>query len=128
MTDYALAFDLVNEQNSDGPRAAGEPARAPFLLPCGRCFLRHAPRRDWGRAFGTLPQGLDTQAIVDRARINREVAALRTGALRKPKCASSKASPATPAVGPTSRNSKRLVQRCRAGEVPLEQQRDKMAR
>jgi hypothetical protein len=21
MTDYALAFDLVNEQNSDGPRA-----------------------------------------------------------------------------------------------------------
>src|SRR4029450_7979148 len=46
MTDYALAFDLVNEQNSDGPRAAGEPARAPFLLPCGRCFLRHAPRRD----------------------------------------------------------------------------------
>ena len=24
---------------------------------------------DWGRAFGTLPHGLDTQAIVDRARI-----------------------------------------------------------
>ena len=24
---------------------------------------------DWGRAFGTLPQGLDTQSIVDRARI-----------------------------------------------------------
>ena len=24
---------------------------------------------DWGRAFGTLPQGLDTRAIVDRARI-----------------------------------------------------------
>jgi putative acyl-CoA dehydrogenase len=24
---------------------------------------------DWGRAFGTLPNGLDTQAIVDRARI-----------------------------------------------------------
>jgi putative acyl-CoA dehydrogenase len=24
---------------------------------------------DWGRAFGTMPQGLDTQAIVDRARI-----------------------------------------------------------
>ena len=25
---------------------------------------------DWGHAFGTLPQGLDTQAIVDRARIS----------------------------------------------------------
>jgi putative acyl-CoA dehydrogenase len=24
---------------------------------------------DWGRAFGTMPKGLDTQAIVDRARI-----------------------------------------------------------
>jgi putative acyl-CoA dehydrogenase len=24
---------------------------------------------DWGHAFGTLPHGLDTQAIVDRARI-----------------------------------------------------------
>jgi putative acyl-CoA dehydrogenase len=24
---------------------------------------------DWGQAFGTMPQGLDTQAIVDRARI-----------------------------------------------------------
>ena len=24
---------------------------------------------DWGRAFGTMPRGLDTQAIVDRARI-----------------------------------------------------------
>ena len=24
---------------------------------------------DWGRAFGTMPQDLDTQAIVDRARI-----------------------------------------------------------
>jgi putative acyl-CoA dehydrogenase len=24
---------------------------------------------DWGRAFGTLPQGLDTQAIVDRSRV-----------------------------------------------------------
>ena len=24
---------------------------------------------DWGRAFGTMPQALDTQAIVDRARI-----------------------------------------------------------
>jgi putative acyl-CoA dehydrogenase len=24
---------------------------------------------DWGHAFGTLPQGLDTEAIVDRARI-----------------------------------------------------------
>ncbi|MBN9280372.1 MAG: DNA alkylation response protein, partial [Hyphomicrobium sp.] len=24
---------------------------------------------DWGRAFGTLPHGLDTQSIVDRARI-----------------------------------------------------------
>jgi putative acyl-CoA dehydrogenase len=24
---------------------------------------------DWGQAFGTLPAGLDTQAIVDRARI-----------------------------------------------------------
>jgi len=24
---------------------------------------------DWGHAFGTLPQGLDTQAIIDRARI-----------------------------------------------------------
>jgi putative acyl-CoA dehydrogenase len=24
---------------------------------------------DWGRAFGTMPQGLDTQTIVDRARI-----------------------------------------------------------
>jgi putative acyl-CoA dehydrogenase len=24
---------------------------------------------DWGRAFGTLPRGIDTQAIVDRARI-----------------------------------------------------------
>ena len=24
---------------------------------------------DWGSAFGTLPNGLDTQAIVDRARI-----------------------------------------------------------
>jgi hypothetical protein len=31
---------------------------------------------DWGRAFGTLPQGLDTQAIVDRARIT-EMAGLR---------------------------------------------------
>ena len=27
---------------------------------------------DWGRAFGTMPQGLDTQAIVDRARIEPE--------------------------------------------------------
>ncbi len=26
---------------------------------------------DWGQSFGTLPQGLDTQAIVDRARIDR---------------------------------------------------------
>jgi len=25
---------------------------------------------DWGHAFGTLPRGLDTQAIVDRARMN----------------------------------------------------------
>ncbi len=25
---------------------------------------------DWGHAFGTLPRGLDTEAIVDRARIN----------------------------------------------------------
>ena len=24
---------------------------------------------DWGRAFGTMPHGLNTQAIVDRARI-----------------------------------------------------------
>jgi putative acyl-CoA dehydrogenase len=24
---------------------------------------------EWGRAFGTMPMGLDTQAIVDRARI-----------------------------------------------------------
>ena len=24
---------------------------------------------DWGRAFGTLPYGLDTQSVVDRARI-----------------------------------------------------------
>ena len=24
---------------------------------------------DWGHAFGTLPRGLDTQAIVDRARV-----------------------------------------------------------
>ncbi len=24
---------------------------------------------DWGQAFGTLPRGLDTQAIVDRARV-----------------------------------------------------------
>ena len=24
---------------------------------------------DWGQAFGTLPHGLDTQAIIDRARI-----------------------------------------------------------
>jgi putative acyl-CoA dehydrogenase len=24
---------------------------------------------DWGKAFGTLPKGIDTQAIVDRARI-----------------------------------------------------------
>ena len=24
---------------------------------------------DWGQAYGTLPQGLDMQAIVDRARI-----------------------------------------------------------
>jgi putative acyl-CoA dehydrogenase len=24
----------------------------------------------WGHAFGTLPQGLDTHAIVDRARIS----------------------------------------------------------
>ena len=24
---------------------------------------------DWGRAFGTMPKGLDTQAIVDRSRI-----------------------------------------------------------
>lgn len=24
---------------------------------------------DWGRAFGTLPHGLDTQAIVERARV-----------------------------------------------------------
>ncbi len=26
---------------------------------------------DWGQAFGTLPRGLDTQAIVDRARVGR---------------------------------------------------------
>jgi putative acyl-CoA dehydrogenase len=26
---------------------------------------------DWGRAFGTLPQGLDTQSIVERARLGR---------------------------------------------------------
>jgi putative acyl-CoA dehydrogenase len=25
---------------------------------------------DWGRVFGTLPQGLDTQAVVDRARVS----------------------------------------------------------
>jgi putative acyl-CoA dehydrogenase len=25
---------------------------------------------NWGQAFGTLPPGLDTQAIVDRARIS----------------------------------------------------------
>src|SRR4029079_4391100 len=25
---------------------------------------------DWGRAFGTLPKGLDTQAIIDRSRIH----------------------------------------------------------
>jgi putative acyl-CoA dehydrogenase len=25
---------------------------------------------DWGHAFGTLPRGLDTQAIIDRARIS----------------------------------------------------------
>jgi putative acyl-CoA dehydrogenase len=25
--------------------------------------------RDWGQAFGTVPRGLDTQAIVDRARL-----------------------------------------------------------
>ena len=25
---------------------------------------------DWGQAFGTMPQGLDTQAIVDRAQID----------------------------------------------------------
>ena len=28
---------------------------------------------DWGRAFGTLPQGLDTQAIVDRARVGSDL-------------------------------------------------------
>jgi putative acyl-CoA dehydrogenase len=44
-------------------------------------LLRHAPPAvadafcatrldgDWGRAFGTLPRGVDTQAIVDRARV-----------------------------------------------------------
>ena len=32
---------------------------------------------DWGHAFGTLPQGLDTQAIVDRARIRDAEAATR---------------------------------------------------
>jgi putative acyl-CoA dehydrogenase len=29
---------------------------------------------DWGRAFGTLPQGLDMQAIVDRARVGSDLA------------------------------------------------------
>ena len=45
-------------------------------------LLRHAPAPvadafcatrlggDWGRAFGTLPAGLDARAIVDRARID----------------------------------------------------------
>jgi putative acyl-CoA dehydrogenase len=27
---------------------------------------------DWGRAFGTMPKGLNTQAIVDRARVAAE--------------------------------------------------------
>jgi len=47
----------------------------------GSLLLRHSPSAvgdafcatrldgDWGQAFGTMPQGLDTQAIIDRARI-----------------------------------------------------------
>jgi len=47
----------------------------------GSLLVRHAPAAvagafcatrlhgDWGRAFGTMPQGLNAQAIVDRARI-----------------------------------------------------------
>jgi len=31
--------------------------------------MRRERYGDWGHAFGTLPTGLDTQAIVDRARI-----------------------------------------------------------
>jgi putative acyl-CoA dehydrogenase len=27
---------------------------------------------DWGRAFGTMPKGLNTQEIVDRARITAQ--------------------------------------------------------
>jgi putative acyl-CoA dehydrogenase len=32
---------------------------------------------EWGHAFGTLPPGLDTQAIIDRARIKDAEAAKR---------------------------------------------------
>ena len=54
----------------DGVRAAGEPAAC--ATPRPRWRMHFAPRRldgDWGQAFGTLPKGLDTQAIVDRATV-----------------------------------------------------------
>src|SRR4051812_48277076 len=40
---------------------------APVFLADAFCATRLGG--DWGRAFGTLPDGLDTQAIIDRARI-----------------------------------------------------------
>ena len=37
----------------------------------------------WGQAFGTMPQGLDTQAIVDRARIEGDIRGSQTGLERQ---------------------------------------------
>ena len=49
--------------------AAGEPAGSLFEPRRGGAFRTTRLDRDWGQAFGTVPRGLDTQAIVDRARL-----------------------------------------------------------
>jgi hypothetical protein len=56
-------------RRDDGVRHAGEPAAAPRAAPVADAFCATRLDGDWGRAFGTLPAGIDARAIVDRARI-----------------------------------------------------------
>ncbi len=39
------------------------------VAPVADAFCATRLNGDWGHAFGTLPEGVDTRAIVDRARI-----------------------------------------------------------
>ena len=54
-------------RRTDGPAAAGLAAAAARTGRGRRRVLRSRLAGDWGGAFGTLPAGVDTAAILDRA-------------------------------------------------------------